>query len=186
MTFDGYEKGINPGQSLWSMKQEEQDTRPGLVVLTCDPNVRKIEVGGAWVWDNSGLHEILPQNQNKEEDPEFVKVWKFTLISRAFHIHRLKGVTSLCSYFLHLSILCSFSPGTNTELSYMSKERENGDSRNPVKGKQKDTGAPGRSPSPRPQPQPLLQSLGPLDRDLKVLRVWFLTLTLTPLSWATL
>lgn len=99
----------------------------------------------------------------------------FAFISRAFHVQRLKRVMSLCSYFLHLNILCSFSPGTNTKLSYVSKERENGDSRNPVKRKQKDTGAPGRSPPP--QAQPLLQSLGPPNRQI-LEGVMTLTLTL--------
>lgn len=55
--------------------------------------------------------------------------------------------------FSIINIVCSFSPGTNTEVSYGSKERERGDSRNPIKGKQKNTGSPGKSP-PSPGPVP--------------------------------
>lgn len=73
----------------------------------------------------------------------------------------------MVTFSIVVSIVCSFSPGTNTEVSYGSKERERGDSRNPIKGKQKDTGSPGRSP-PSPALSLPAESEATEQRDLEM------------------
>ena len=80
--------------------KEEQDSRPGLVVLTYDPKVWKTEKGGSEFEVSLGYRKPVSKLE-LERSPESLKALRFILISGAFHFCRMKVVMSLCGDFLH-------------------------------------------------------------------------------------